>query len=248
MVLYRETGDRKYLEPIPRALDYLKKSILPPVDRYVEARARIRGPVLARFYELKTNRPLYITKGSRLSAAGLGSRLIDGYELSYSDESVITHYGVLVSGAGLAEIEEDYHALVKMDPRTIRRPEKLTGLSPWSERPRPKASRAELAAKARELISSMDSRGAWLTEGVIGKADRLVFLFSAREMVLRIGRGRSDGSAGGRGRDESQIIRLQENDTVEIFQGEDPPRERILSSQLFAQNLQTLAEYYSVLK
>lgn len=248
MVLYRETGDRKYLEPIPRALNYLKKSILPPVDRYVEARARIRGPILARFYELKTNRPLYITKGSRLSAAGLGSRLIDGYELSYSDESVITHYGVLVSGAGLAEIEKDYEELVKMDPRTIRRPDKLRGLSPWSERAQPQLSRAALAAKASELISSMDARGAWLTEGVIGKADRLVFLFAARDMVVRIGRGRSDGSAGGGGRDDGQIIRLRENDTVEIFQGEDPPRERILSSQLFAQNLQTLAEYYSLLK
>ena len=51
MLLYRETGDRKYLDPIPRALAYLKKSILPPVNRYVEARSRIPkgSPVLARF-------------------------------------------------------------------------------------------------------------------------------------------------------------------------------------------------------
>lgn len=248
MVLYRETGDKKYLEPIPRALEYLKKSILPPVDRFVEARSRIRGPVLARFYELKTNRPLYITKGSRLNAAGLGSRLIDGYELSYSDESSITHYGVLTSGAALAGIEEDYNELVKVDPKSIRRPEKLSGLSPWSARPQPKPSRAELAAKAGELISSMDPRGGWLTEGVIGKSDRLVFLFAARDMVLRVGRGRSDGSAGGGSRDDSQIIRLKENDTVEVFQGEEAPRERIFSSQLFSRNLEALAEYFGHVK
>jgi PelA/Pel-15E family pectate lyase len=45
MVLYRETGDKKYLEPIPRALAYLKKSILPPTDRQSGALAHPRtGP------------------------------------------------------------------------------------------------------------------------------------------------------------------------------------------------------------
>ena len=197
MVLYRETGDPKYLEPIPRALAYLKRSILPPADHAVEARQRIDGPALARFYELRTNRPLYITKGTRMIAAGLGSRLVDGYELSYDDHSVITHYGVLVSGAGLDAIAQDHAALLAMDRESRRRPDRLTGLSPWSERPRASPAPDALAAAARELIGSMDARGAWLTEGTIGKADRLVFLYAARDMVLRIGRGRSDGSAGG---------------------------------------------------
>src|SRR3954470_19083766 len=43
--VYRETGDARYLEPIPRALAYLRRSRLP------DGR-------LARFYELETNRPL----------------------------------------------------------------------------------------------------------------------------------------------------------------------------------------------
>ena len=64
MHLYRETGQRKYLEPIPRALDYLKQSELP-------------GGRLARFYELQTNRPLYFTKQ---------------YELTYNDDDLPTHY------------------------------------------------------------------------------------------------------------------------------------------------------------
>jgi hypothetical protein len=248
MTLYRETGDRKYLDPIPRALAYLKQSILPPANRPVEARSRIRGPVLARFYELRTNQPLYITKGSRLIAAGLGSRLVDGYELSYSDQSSITHYGVLVGGAGLAEIEKDYNELVKMDPKSMRRPDQLSGLSPWSEGPQPKLAAAELAAKSREIVSSMDARGAWLTEGTIGKSDRLVFVYAAKDMVLRVGRGASDGAAGGRARENDQIIRLRENDTVEVFQGEQAPLERIVSSSLFSRNLETLAEYYTRLK
>jgi PelA/Pel-15E family pectate lyase len=243
LMLHRETGDPKYLEPIPRALAYLKQSVLPPSDRDVDVRRRVTGPVLARFYELQTNRPLYITKGTRMNAAGLGSRLVDGYELSYDDSSVITHYGVLVSGAGLAEIEADYEALLKTPPALRRRPETLTGLSPWAERAGTPPSRAALRAAAAEIIASMDARGAWVTEGTIGKADRLMFVYAARDMVLRIGRGRSDGSAGGGGTGDAQVIRLREDDTVEIFQGDEPPRQRILSSQVFARNLRTLAEY-----
>jgi PelA/Pel-15E family pectate lyase len=250
MLLYRETGDRKYLEPVPRALAYLKKSILPPVDRDVEARSRIPkgSPVLARFYELKTNRPLYITKGSRLVTAGQGSRLVDGYELSYSDESSITHYGVLTSGAGLARIEKQYNALVQADPKTIRRSERLTDLSPWSEETPPKLPKAPMAEKARQIISAMDPRGAWVTEGSIGKADRLVFVYAAKDMVLRVGRRSADGSAGNRSVAREQVIHLKENDTVEIFQGGEPPRGQILNSELFSRNLEALAAYYRSLQ
>ena len=44
LTLYERTGERRFLKPVPRALAYLKKSQLP------DGR-------LARFYELKTNRP-----------------------------------------------------------------------------------------------------------------------------------------------------------------------------------------------
>ena len=65
MLLYRRTGDKKYLEPIPRASAYLRKSVLPDGK-------------LARFYELRTNRPLYFTKE---------------YMLTYSADDLPTHYG-----------------------------------------------------------------------------------------------------------------------------------------------------------
>jgi PelA/Pel-15E family pectate lyase len=62
--IYRATGDAKYLEPIPRALAYLKRSLLPAGQ-------------LARFYELQTNKPLYMTRD---------------YVLTYDDSDVPTHY------------------------------------------------------------------------------------------------------------------------------------------------------------
>jgi hypothetical protein len=61
----RVTGDKKYLEPVPRALAYLRKSLLP------DGR-------LARFYELKTNRPLY------MDAA---------YQLTFDPSAAPAHYG-----------------------------------------------------------------------------------------------------------------------------------------------------------
>lgn len=228
LLLYSETGNRKYLEPIPRALAYFKRSILPAVDHYVEARRRMpKGvPVLARFYELKTNRPLYITKGMMLRGPGVaGVGRPDGYELSYSDESVINHYSVLVSGAWIAPLEAEYERVAAADAKSLRRGEDLHGLSPWSEGQRA-ARRA--ASDVAGIIGAMDGRGAWVEEGVIGKADKVISVFVAKDMVLTI---------------NNKPVELHENDVVELFRGEKPPRTRIIVSQTFARNLEALAEY-----
>jgi hypothetical protein len=79
LLLFRETGDKKYLEPIPRALDYLRRSRLP------DGR-------LARFYELRTNRPLYFTKD---------------YRLTYDGSDTPTHYAFKVADR-TADIERSY--------------------------------------------------------------------------------------------------------------------------------------------
>ncbi len=220
LVLYAETGDKKYIEPVRRALDYLKRSVLPSVENPSEARRRFKEgePVLARFSELKTNRPLYITKGTRVSVLGNGASLVGGYQLSYTDESVITHYSVLVSGAQLGEIEAEYKRLLDADPATIRRPLKLRGLSPWSH------SETRLS-DVGEIIAKMDARGAWVEEGSIGKSDRVVSVFAARDMVVTIG---------------DRVLPIKENETLAIFQGTESPRGRIIRSETFARNMDAL--------
>ena len=65
IAIARWTGDKKYLEPIPKALAYFRKSLL------------LDGKV-ARYYELKTNKPLY------MDAA---------YRLTYDDSAAPDHYG-----------------------------------------------------------------------------------------------------------------------------------------------------------
>jgi len=88
--IYRETGDQKYLEPIPRALTYFKK--VPLADGR-----------LARFYELQTSKPLYFTKD---------------YKLTYSDADMPTHYGFKV-GNGMDKIAKEYETVLKLDPAKL---------------------------------------------------------------------------------------------------------------------------------
>jgi hypothetical protein len=77
-----------------RALAYYKRSLLPPVENPSEMSCRQcpgDTPCVARFYELRSNRPLYITKGTRVQVLDGPTTLVGGYEVSYSDESVIHH-------------------------------------------------------------------------------------------------------------------------------------------------------------
>ncbi len=69
LTLYAETGRRKYLEPVPRALAYLRRSRLP------DGR-------LARFYEMGSNKPLYFTRD---------------YTLTHDDANMPTHYSFKVT-------------------------------------------------------------------------------------------------------------------------------------------------------
>jgi len=85
MEIYSATGDRKYLEPIPRALDYLKGCLLP------DGR-------LARFYELKTNKPLYMFRRG------------DVYALTYDDSDLPSHYAWKIDSR-LDDIEARYNQL-----------------------------------------------------------------------------------------------------------------------------------------
>jgi len=109
-------------------------------------------------------------------------------------------------------------------------------------------AQADLASEARRLIGSMDARGAWTKMGTIGRANRLVFAYAARDMVLRLGNGRSDGSVGDKQNADWRVIPLKENDTVEIFLGPQPPPESIISSGDFARNLTLLGESLAALR
>jgi hypothetical protein len=122
MDLYEMTGEKKYLEPIPKALAYYKKSLLP------DGR-------LARFYELKTNRPLYFTKE---------------YVLTYDDDDLPTHYG-FKTGSRLDRIERRYNKITESEWKPPK--EETRSFS----KPSPE--------RVLKIIESMDERGAWVEKG-----------------------------------------------------------------------------------
>jgi hypothetical protein len=124
------TGDKKYLEPVPRTIAYLRKSQLP------DGR-------LARYYELKTNRPLYMT------------RRADEYSLTYDDSMLPDHYGWKVASR-LDAIEAACQSLLK------------TGHLPNHE-PAPD----ELRRDVESTIAALDEEGRWIStfagEGLTGQ-------------------------------------------------------------------------------
>jgi hypothetical protein len=84
MEISAATDDARFLEPIPRALAYLKKS-------------ELSGGKLARFYELETNRPLYFERGK-------GGK---GFVMTYDDSKVSSNYG-WINDSRLATIAAEY--------------------------------------------------------------------------------------------------------------------------------------------
>lgn len=98
--LHLETGEDKYLKPVPSALEWFKRS-------------EIKPNTWARFYELETNKPLYFTKD---------------YKLVYTDNDLPTHYS-FQSNYGIGKVVA-YYENVKGEGREAylekRKPKPLT--------------------------------------------------------------------------------------------------------------------------
>lgn len=87
LLLYERTGQRRFLDAVPRALAYLKRS-------------RLDDGKLARFYELKTNKPLYFNRK---------------YQLTYNRDDLPTHYGFVMESR-LDELTARYRGLKQRGP------------------------------------------------------------------------------------------------------------------------------------
>ncbi len=152
MRLYVETSDPKFLKPIPPAIAWLRRSVLP------DGR-------LARFYELRTNRPLHFTKT---------------YELTYNDGDVPTHYAFKVSNGGdsLAREHQQLSALT---------PQQLAELRGSRTDPPLRVPSAEQVSK---VIAGLDDRGAWVEAGRLryhGEDDDTRQIIDSQTFIRNIG-------------------------------------------------------------
>jgi hypothetical protein len=111
LLLYERTGERRFLDAVPASLAYLRRSAL--------ADGR-----LARFYELRTNRPLYFTKA---------------YRLTYDRGEMPRHYA-FVAESRLEAIEARFRRLAEQGP----------GAAPAPVDPAELAGRARQAIEAMD--------------------------------------------------------------------------------------------------
>ena len=154
ILLYRRTGKMKYLEPIPRALAYLSKS-------------KLKDGRLARFYELKTNKPLYFTKK---------------YELTYSSADMPTHYGFIVANR-LSRIERMLARVKSVGPDLLKARKRTTKFQASTKLLK------SLRKQAVAVAKTLDARGAWVEPGRLRyQGDRKVGkrIISTRTFVRNI--------------------------------------------------------------
>jgi hypothetical protein len=143
--LHEATGEARFLAPIPAALDWLKKSALPD-GRH------------ARFYELRTNRPLYMTKQ---------------YELTYEPNDVPTHYSFIQGNIGLARLERQYRDAMAQD-KASRAPSGPV--------------RTVSDAEVQRVLAALDERGAWVEQGELKSHGHRGDIIDSRTFIRNVDR------------------------------------------------------------
>ena len=120
MKIAEATGEEKFLGPIVPAVKYLESSLLPDGQ-------------LARYYEIGTNRPLYLERNGK------------GYELTNDDSNLPDHYG-WKNPTRLELIKNAYRAKIAGSPLDeVLDPALVDGV------------------KAGKLIGELDASGLWIT-------------------------------------------------------------------------------------
>jgi hypothetical protein len=125
-----ELGEDKYLHAVEPAIKWFKDSSLSK-DRW------------ARFYELKTNKPLYFTKN---------------YKLGYTDDDLPTHYG-FQSSFGVRSMINYYEKVKMMGRKKFLVAQVRAPLSGEQRVARAKA----MEKQVQEIVAAQDDKGRWIT-------------------------------------------------------------------------------------
>lgn len=140
--LYIQTGEEKYLKPIPAALAWFKRSEIAP-NRW------------ARYYELHTNRQLFGDRDGKIhhTLAEISEERQHGYSWSgdYGVPGFLRQYERM-------KVEGREKELAR---RTVK---------PLSEKTRSERAKS-LAPAVEKLIAALDAQGRWVSKGDIKKRD-----------------------------------------------------------------------------
>lgn len=146
ITFFRITGNKKYLRGIPAAIEWLENSYLPKDHISSESR---QGATHATFYELGTNRPLYAHREGTSIEKGR-------YWVDYEPRNFPGHYG-MQTRIDVDAIKREYQRAAAQEPDEAMQEYQLKKVLPSPVR--------EVSPdRVAELISTMDSRGAWIEE------------------------------------------------------------------------------------
>jgi len=131
--LFLETGEEKFLKPVAAALDWL-------------GRPRLQDNVWARFYELETNRPIYVTADRRIVYEPVGLQRGYSWFGDYGGDEVSRMYKRIIALG-----REKYLA------------ERARPPSPEERKARLKSTES----RVRKIIAAQDAEGRWVENGKI---------------------------------------------------------------------------------
>ncbi|MBI5772645.1 MAG: pectic acid lyase [Verrucomicrobia bacterium] len=136
MELYVETGEEKFLKPVPPALAWFKRSEISP-NRW------------ARYYELQTNKQIFGDRDGKIyyRLADISEERQGHYSWSgdYGVRNLTAYYEKLQSKGRAALLKEQAN-------KTAGRKTKLPAAAP-------------LESRVREIIAALDGQGRWVTRG-----------------------------------------------------------------------------------
>ncbi len=140
---YKITGDRRYLQGIPAALEWLDNSPLP--------KGHSDNLSHALFYEIGTNRPLYLHRE--------GSEMETGrYWVDYEPVNILPGYGYQLN-IYVEPMRKAYEHALTLSPEEA----KAEYLAAQAAKRNPQAPKVE-PERMKELLDSLDERGAWVEE------------------------------------------------------------------------------------
>jgi PelA/Pel-15E family pectate lyase len=137
---YKITGNRKYLRGIPDAIAWLESSVIntDPEKKYTHAT----------FYELGTNKPLYAHRD--------GTSMENGHYWVDYTFGQLKHYGSILT-VNIPSIKKEFERVNALPPEQA--------MAEYRNQKELKRQPAAVSTEdADKLISSMDPRGAWVTE------------------------------------------------------------------------------------
>ena len=160
MRFYEYTGDRKFLERVPDAIEWLKKTAIPGTET---DDGRVTHPT---FVELETDRPLYVHRR--------GSNVIHGeYYVDYNDQNLLSHYGGKRT-SNLQNIIDEYDRVSKLSPEEATKnspiiPAKFDGVGTpqnYYYLNREARSAVPSSDQVNEIIQSLDTYNRWLSKNM----------------------------------------------------------------------------------